>query len=63
MIRLKIALEIRHDEVMRVCAAEDKTARCCCCIKDIPLTFKNHVSGVVCGVVIFEDRLVELLSL
>ena len=25
MIRLKIGLEIRHDEVMRVCATEDKT--------------------------------------
>ena len=26
MIRLKIELEIRHDEVMRVCVTEDKTA-------------------------------------
>ena len=25
MIRLKIGLEIRHDEVMRVCATEEKT--------------------------------------
>ena len=26
MIRLTIGLEIRHDEVMRVCTTEDKTA-------------------------------------
>ena len=26
MIRLEIGLEIRHDEVIRVCATKDKTA-------------------------------------